>query len=125
MKNIVILLSLFILNASDCKSKKNTGKNAETIPECIQEMIIEISSQEVANPPIHIYNYTYNEQPVYYVTSKCCDNPSNLYDQNCNRICSPDGGITGKGDMKCLDFFEKRTDEKLVWKDERKYGVKN
>lgn len=50
---------------------------------------------------------------------------SRLFDENCNRICAPDGGKTGKGDGKCPDFFEKRTDEKLVWKDERKYGVKN
>lgn len=105
MKNIFILLSLFILNASACKLQKDVEKNAETVPECIQEMITEISSQKVANPPIHIYRYTYNGQTVYYMTSKCCDIPSNLYDENCNRICSPDGGITGKGDMKCLDFF--------------------
>ena len=118
MKNLLILISFLIFNASDCKSKE-----INSIPNCIQEMITEISAQEVANPPIHIYSYTYNKETVYYVTSKCCDIPSNLYDEDCNRICSPDGGFTGKGDMKCIDFFDKRTDEKLIWKDERKFEI--
>lgn len=120
MNKLFILLYILILNSSGCKSKE-----VNKIPQCIQEMIVEVSTKEVANPPIHIYSYTYNEQTVYYITSKCCDIPSNLYNQGCNRICSPDGGFTGKGDMKCADFFKKRTEEKLVWKDERKISKKN
>ena len=113
MKNIVILISILLINASGCKSKSE-------IPTCIQEKIEEISSKEVSNPPTKVYQYTYNDQTVYYITSKCCDIPSSLYDDNCNKLCSPDGGITGKGDGKCSDFFDTRTDEKLIWKDERK-----
>lgn len=120
MKKLLVLFYILLINSSDCKSKE-----VNEIPVCIQEMITEISNQEVANPPIQIYSYTYNKQTVYYVTSKCCDIPSNLYDQNCNRICSPDGGFTGKGDMKCVDFFNKRIEEKLMWKDQRKYRSKN
>jgi|TARA_B110000967_G_C18826839_1_gene531848 hypothetical protein len=119
MNKLFILLYILILNSSDCKSKE-----VNKIPKCIQEMIVKISTKEVANPPILIYSYIYNEQTVYYITSKCCDIPSNLYNQDCNRICSPDGGFTGKGDMKCTDFFKKRTEEKLVWKDERKFSEK-
>ena len=119
MNKLFILLYILILNSSDCKSKE-----VNKIPKCIQEMIVKISTKEVANPPILIYSYIYNEQTVYYITSKCCDIPSNLYNQDCNRIFSPDGGFTGKGDMKCTDFFKKRTEEKLVWKDERKFSEK-
>lgn len=125
MKNILILLSLFILNASDCKSKKNAQKNDENIPECIQEKITEITSQKVSNPPIKIYSYTYNKETVYYFTPVCCDVYSELYDKDCNRICAPDGGKTGRGDGKCADFFDTKTDEKLIWSDTRKYGKEN
>ena len=31
----------------------------------------------------------------------------------------PDGGITGRGDGKCTDFFQTRTDERLWWADTR------
>jgi hypothetical protein len=31
-------------------------------------------------------------------------------------ICSPTGGITGKGDGKCEDFSTKAKHIKLIWK---------
>ncbi|PHR72255.1 MAG: hypothetical protein COA67_05400 [Lutibacter sp.] len=88
----------------------------------MQEKIEEFTSQKVTNPPIKIYSYTYNEETVYFVTAVCCDVYSELYDNDCNRICAPDGGKTGKGDGKCADFFDTKTDEKLIWSDTRKYG---
>ena len=115
MKNTIVLLSLFLINASSCKSKK-----VDSIPECIQEKILAISSEKVTNPPTKIYQYSYKDKEVYYVTSKCCDFFSTLYDADCNKLCSPDGGFTGKGDGKCTGFFDTRSDEKLIWEDERK-----
>jgi hypothetical protein len=41
--------------------------------------------------------------------------PRELYDDDCNLICSPDGGISGTEDNKCGDLFSKRTNDKLVW----------
>ncbi len=115
MKNLFILLSLFILNSSKCDSKNNSKTS-----KCIAQKIEEFKTQKVTNPPTAIYQYTYNNQKVYFITSPCCDIPSALYDENCTKICAPDGGFTGKGDGKCTDFFKTRTDEKLVWKDSRK-----
>lgn len=89
-------------------------------PQCIEDKINAIADGEVWNPPAIIYSYTYNEKTVYYFPPRCCDIPSTLYDDNCNIICSPDGGITGNGDGQCSDFFTTRTDEKLIWKDGRK-----
>jgi hypothetical protein len=40
-------------------------------------------------------------------------------DESCSIICSPDGGFSGKGDGNCIDFFEKRTNGKLIWRDKR------
>ncbi len=115
MKNIIILISIFLINASGCKSKK-----ADTLPDCVQEIIEGVSSDEYSRQPIKVYQYTYNDEKVFYITYKCCDIPSSLYNENCDEICSPDGGITGKGDGKCADFFDTRSDEKLIWEDKSK-----
>ena len=95
---------------------KIEGKN---IPACIEAKIQEIKSQPVWNPPAQIWQYQYNGQTVYGISSNCCDQYNRLVDENCNILCSPSGGITGKGDGRCPDFFDKQTDEKLIWKDER------
>ena len=87
---------------------------------CIQKKIATFKKQPLANPPIGVFQYSYNGNLVYYVSAPCCDQYTTLYDENCNIICHPSGGITGKGDGKCPDFFEKRTDEKIIWQDHRK-----
>lgn len=89
-------------------------------PECILGKIEEISQQEVWNPPAKVYQYTFRDQTVYFIPQHCCDIPSQLLDANCNIICAPDGGFSGKGDGTCSDFFEQRTDGKLIWEDPRK-----
>ncbi|MBC5994124.1 DUF6970 domain-containing protein [Pontibacter cellulosilyticus] len=92
--------------------------NAQAAP-WLSQMIQEMEQGKPSNPPAKVYRYTYNDQQVYYVTGRCCDIPSKLYDMNGNVICEPDGGITGKGDGRCPDFFEKRSDETLIWEDKR------
>jgi hypothetical protein len=73
----------------------------------------------VANPPAKIYRYRYRGQTVYYLTSRCCDQPGQLYGSRGQLLCEPDGGITGQGDGRCPDFFGNRTDETLIWEDKR------
>ncbi|WP_018478502.1 DUF6970 domain-containing protein [Pontibacter roseus] len=85
----------------------------------MEDKIRELKAKDVRNPPAAVWQYEYDGQTVYYIPPYCCDVPSQLYDSNCNLICSPDGGFTGRGDGKCNDFFEKRTNERLVWKDAR------
>ncbi|GAB3195086.1 hypothetical protein GCM10027293_04740 [Pontibacter aydingkolensis] len=92
--------------------------NAQAAP-WLNQLIQEMQDAETANPPAKIYRYTYKDQEVFYLTGRCCDIPSKLYDKNGNIICEPDGGITGKGDGRCTDFFEKRSDETLIWEDKR------
>ena len=88
--------------------------------ECIETKIEEFKAEPVANPPIEIHQYSYNGKLVYLASAPCCDMYATLYDENCNIICYPSGGITGEGDGRCKDFFETRSDEKLIWKDDRK-----
>lgn len=116
MKLISILIFLLIAAADGCE-KSGFSKN---LPDCIQQKIAVLKSEKIRNPPAEIWQYQYHGKTVYFIPAYCCDLPSQLYDENCNLICSPDGGFTGKGDGKCKDFFIARTEGKRIWKDDRK-----
>jgi hypothetical protein len=132
MKRILIicLVCFVALSATAQKKKRKKGTNKVTTtqvqtkfvtqPACVQTLIETYSKGKVENPPRSIYSYTYKGKTVYYVTAPCCDFFSDLYDENCNLIGHPDGGFTGRGDMKMPDFEKEKSNEKLVWKDERK-----
>ena len=92
---------------------------AEDWPPFVDRLIAEHEAAPVKNPPGRIWRYRYQGRVVFYVPPSCCDMPSELFDAEGARICSPDGGITGQGDGKCTDFFDQRTDEVLVWADTR------
>jgi hypothetical protein len=89
-------------------------------PACVEEKIKIIRKENTRNPPASVWQYSYDGKIVYYIPSRCCDIPSQLFDSSCNFICSPDGGFTGAGDGVCRDFFDLRTEEKLIWNDSRK-----
>ena len=104
-----------------CSSQKQPQDNipADT-PACIKEMISKFKGT-LNNPYRDVYSYTYNGKIVYYISIPrgnvvCMDCWTDLYDSKCNLIAHPDGGMAGKGDGRAKDFFEKRTNEKLVWK---------
>lgn len=82
-------------------------------------MIEEIKNDDVWNPPAKIYRYEFEDQKVYYIPPRCCDIPGILLNESCETLCSPDGGLTGQGDGNCPDFFENRTNEVLIWGDDR------
>lgn len=114
MQKSLYLSFFLLLTVAGCKKEEPQG-----VPPCIQEKINELAGKPPASPPKAVYSYRYGGRTVYYFSDECCDIPSTLYDRNCNLICMPDGGISGKGDGRCPDFFSARTEEKLIWRDER------
>lgn len=88
-------------------------------PAWLEAKIRQHYKAEKANPPIHIYSYQYNGLTVYHESTPCCDQFTNLYNAAGQLLCHPEGGLTGRGDGKCGDFSETRTEEKLVWQDPR------
>lgn len=88
-------------------------------PTWLRHLIQDLASQPVANPPASVTAFTYRNQTVYFLPSRCCDIPSVLYDANGVVLCAPDGGITGQGDGRCPDFFTTSRDERLIWLDPR------
>ena len=129
MKTVIFILSIVAISC--CSPKKLNSNPVEAsgdkpsavtneLPACIQKMISQFKAEEKQNPPRQVFSYLYKGKTVYYVTPPCCDFFSDLYDSDCNLIAHPDGGITGRGDGRAADFMETRTNEKLIWKDERK-----
>ena len=113
LQNILVILLFISYGCSEHHIAKGT-------PECIEMKIDWISRQEVSNPPVSVSSYLYEGKTVFYIPAKCCDIPSQLYDADCNYICAPDGGFGGSGDGKCPDFTSRRTQERLLWTDDRK-----
>ena len=115
--SMLFMLSSILLTLACGHPPRADSQNPEWLTNLIQQQ----QTQPVANPPASISRYDYNGPIVYFLPQQCCDIPSMVYDAKGNIICHPDGGISGKGDMRCPDFFEKRTNEKLIWKDARGY----
>jgi len=109
---ILIAVCLFLGCRKNCSE-------SSTAPGCIFAKIDVLRNQPKGNPAYSVYEYLYKGKKVYYFPPQCCDQYSDLYDENCNLICHPDGGITGTGDGNCQDFLTTRTNEVLIWKDGR------
>ncbi|HOZ96238.1 MAG TPA: hypothetical protein PK779_04525 [Niabella sp.] len=118
----ILFFALIVFGTSflSCSKKADQSPMSQAFSDCIYKRIEEIKKEPVRNPAASIWQYTYKGKTVYYEPSYCCDFYSTLYDSNCNIICHPDGGIAGNGDRMCTDFFDERSNERLVWKDDRK-----
>jgi hypothetical protein len=118
-----LFLSFFLALVYACQQPATTSESASVStekPEWLQQKILTFEKDKPTNPPVKIYSYQYNNRQVYFITSRCCDIPSELYSVEGLQLCQPDGGYSGRGDGKCTDFFQARTAEKLVWEDLRK-----
>jgi hypothetical protein len=111
MKKILLLLSfLCFITASFSQSKKGP-----CTPKFLRKEIRLYKKEvDIKKTPV-ITRYLYNGAYVYYYRMPCCDQQNTLKDKKGNVLCVPDGGITGKGDGKCPDFSEKRSDPKQLW----------
>lgn len=110
---ILATLALLILLTACAQSTQATN------PAWLDQMIKKFESDPVANPPLSVWKYEYKGQVVYFVPAHCCDITSLVYDTQGTILCAPDGGIAGRGDGKCSDFFDQRTNEQLIWQDSR------
>lgn len=113
MKYLLLILAVHLVAIKEC------NKNKDEIPSCVNKKIEEIKALHKWNPPAEVNEYEYKGDRVWLFTSDCCDQYFMLYDGSCNYICAPSGGLTGKGDGKCSDFYQTAKHVKLVWKDSR------
>jgi len=115
-KSTVLSFAVLTALASTCNKKES--EKVET-KDCLQKLKAQLIGQPPQNPPGAIWQYNYQGVIVYLVPAPCCDKFNPLYNLDCEVICYPEGGITGKGDGKCNDFHNGASDKKLVWKDTR------
>lgn len=111
------ILLVFIISSLTLASCKNADDN-DSIPTCIEAKINSLKNSPVQNPPAKVWKWEVDGQTYFYITSDCCDQYNFLYSTNCEIICAPDGGFTGKGDGKCPAFSNEIT-KSLVWEDSR------
>lgn len=116
---ICLPVAVIVFFACQRKIQSKASVAAAGIPACIAQKIDSIQQQPVGNLPAKINEYNYKEHKVYLISANCCDFYNITVDSNCNYVCAPAGGFTGKGDRKCNDFSERAKFIRLVWKDKR------
>src|SRR6476620_5038808 len=95
MKSILLTSLIMLATAGkNCKQYQYTA-----LPACIQQKIEAIKKEPKWNPPAEVNEYNYKGKRVYYFSSNCCDQYNIVLDEQCNQICAPSGGLTGKGDL--------------------------
>ena len=116
--NLYALLFIWMVLIGACSN--GVSFSAEGTRDCIQEKVREMQKEQERNPPATVNQYLYNGQVVFYIPPAAGDQMGQLYGEDCQLICRPDGGITGQGDGKCPDFFDQRTEGKVIWQDNRR-----
>jgi hypothetical protein len=116
---VAVLLASVVSILIACERSSPTEPEGR-LPLWLSSLIAQIESQPVTNPPSAIYRYRYQGRTVYFRPSYCCDVFSVLYDRNGRVLCAPDGGLIGRGDGRCPDFFSLRSEEVLIWQDSRR-----
>lgn len=111
----ILFIGLVLCIVIGCKKAKTDA----SVPNCITEKINAILKKQKGSGPGFVNEYIYENKRVFHFAPYCCDAYGEVVDENCNFICAPDGGITGKGDGRCVYFFQTATFVKEVWKDTR------
>lgn len=109
---LILLLPLVaVLAFSSCK-KLNSKKN----PDCIDDKISEFTKDSTYDTG-GIWKWEVDKKWYFYVSAPCCDQFNYLYDEDCNIICAPDGGIAGTGDGNCPDWVANVPEEskEKIW----------
>ena len=113
---LLLPLGLIFIWTSGCKSGGQATTGNDSIPACLARQIESFNKKETTNPPIQIDEYTYKGKRSFLFTADCCDQFNTLYNENCEVICSPSGGLEGGGDHKCEDFSKEGKLIKQIWK---------
>ena len=84
----------------------------DQVPECIQQKI----TKQQNNCLKKVIRYHYRKKVVYlFSRKKCPDAYHPLYDKNCEKVCVPFGGMSGKGNGECPEFEQNATKKELIW----------
>lgn len=112
MKKLTLIICI-ILSISSCE------KNDDEIqyPTCLQSEVERILETTPQSPRATIKLYLYQGNNVYIVNTNFPDDQSNIYNSNCEIICSV-GGIDGNQNDTCVNWENAELVE-TVWTDNR------
>jgi hypothetical protein len=68
-----------------------------------QWLVDKMDFYQQSRPDINAQLTKYQGKIAWYIPPRCCDIPSELYDEAGTLICHPDGGLAGS-DGKCPSF---------------------
>lgn len=112
---ILFFILSFFFSCNSSKSLVSTSEDATKMPGCLREIIKTLSEDLSEGVPLSVTQFNYQHKNVYYMVAPCCDKYNIVYDSGCNILGYPDGGFTGKGDGKMLNFEKEATDPKVIW----------
>jgi hypothetical protein len=113
------LVFLTFLMSVACAGNPAAPDSNGSMPAWLTTLVRQSEAQPAANPPAFIARYDYKGQTMYFLPQRCCDIMSVLYRSDGSVACHPDGGLTGRGDGQCADFFRERRNEQIIWRDAR------
>ncbi|MEK7224175.1 MAG: hypothetical protein AAB221_00645 [Bacteroidota bacterium] len=115
MKKLLLFLLVWVM-ITGCTNKTAKDKPLNSsVPACLQETIKALEKGKETNAPVQIDEYFYNGKRVFLYTADCCDQFNVAYDEDCNPVCAPSGGMEGGGDHKCEDFSTAARWVTLIW----------
>ena len=113
MNAYLVVITLFLLVACHREADEPTPNEA---PACIRLLIEHNGRGNSGESYLAIYRYKYQKRYVYFGDADCCDQYNLLLDSDCQVLCAPSGGFSGKGDGKCSDFFKEATEKTELWR---------
>lgn len=109
-------LTIISLSIQACSTtSKPLNHDSSNHPAWVMERIT-LAKKNPSPVPITIAQYRYRNQTVYYLSPMVADGFSQLFNINHKLICAPEGGITGKGDGQCPNFFQQANNKVILFK---------
>lgn len=89
----------------------------DAVPLCVKQKITQLENEPKRSPAASITMIVTRNKTYFYTPPYCCDFFGELYDDQCNLVCNPDGGISGNGNGNCPDYTV--LEERVIWEDKR------
>jgi hypothetical protein len=105
-----LLLLLVVLLSSAC-DKLDVPPGT---PACIRKKIRAYETLEHIDKPLSISRWEVDGKTYYTIRPDCCDAFNEVWDEHCNYVCAPSGGISGQGDGNCPTWTEEGTTT-VIW----------
>ncbi|MEL7532826.1 MAG: hypothetical protein AAFN10_16020 [Bacteroidota bacterium] len=116
-KNILFLLCVLGLSFSACEQ----DQLSPNLPDCIANQIPELEDANVSgnrlvapSEIVSVYRHKHNLKNYYELVYRVRDGFTELFDSNCEYVCSPNGGSLGGGRGDCPDWV-KLDERELIW----------